>query len=183
MTSYLLPCISSPFWKEVRVYSKRKEFAPKVNKSFSFRVYPFSERDKNFDSVVFPKVHQFSLSAKSQQHYSHFISYLGTVSCVYSTHPTISRVVPSASSVVLCKPPWFLSISWFLPAAVQWYTVYRLHSLKQFMHLQLKVNVRGIGTQMKIFSGRFSAIFTKMTTLWLHVCSPAPESPSERGPL
>ena len=41
MTSCLLSCTSSPFWKGV--FSKSKEFAPKGSKFFPFRVDPFLE--------------------------------------------------------------------------------------------------------------------------------------------
>ena len=50
MTSCLLYCKLSPFWKEV--YSKRKEFAPTGSKFFPFRVDPFSEgRQKPFEQL------------------------------------------------------------------------------------------------------------------------------------
>ena len=43
MTSYMLFCTLNPICK--RVYSKRKEFAPRGSKFFPFRVDPFSDSD------------------------------------------------------------------------------------------------------------------------------------------
>ena len=51
VTFCLLFCTSIPFWK--RVYSKRKEFAPKGSKFFSFKVDSFPEgRQNNFAGII-----------------------------------------------------------------------------------------------------------------------------------
>ena len=54
VSACLLYCTPNPFWKGV--CSKRKEFAPKGSKFFSFRVGTLSEgRQKQFDRVTSPE--------------------------------------------------------------------------------------------------------------------------------
>ena len=58
VTSCLLS--STPSTLPKRVYSKKKEFAPRGSKSFSFRVDPFSEGKLiQFDSLPPFKMHSF----------------------------------------------------------------------------------------------------------------------------